>query len=174
VSTAPPVLHIYVPCNLGICAISRLRSAFSESGNCTPILRLRKFLDYVEHIQYMVLPTLVVCEYHWRSNFIQQGGSWILQSLILPHWTPYHPVLLTTSLIPRPFPPPVFDRLQYANTEGGRPERSRHVRLRQVDLSKKSMQSTFISWLICAAEIDFTTVEIDFYNRRKYMNIVKL
>jgi len=22
------------------------------------------------------------------------------------------------SLIPRPFPPPVFDRLQYANTEG--------------------------------------------------------
>ena len=22
------------------------------------------------------------------------------------------------SLVPRPFPPPVFDRLQYANTEG--------------------------------------------------------
>ena len=26
--------------NLGICAISRLRCAFSESGNCVPISRL--------------------------------------------------------------------------------------------------------------------------------------
>jgi len=25
---------------------------------------------------------------------------------------------LKISLVPRPFPPPVFDRLQYANTEG--------------------------------------------------------
>ena len=32
----------YVPRNLGICAISRLRSAFSESRNCVPISRLRK------------------------------------------------------------------------------------------------------------------------------------
>ena len=31
----------YVPRNLGICAISRLRSAFSESRNCVPISRLR-------------------------------------------------------------------------------------------------------------------------------------
>jgi len=27
-------------------------------------------------------------------------------------------VISTASLVPRPFPPPVFDRLQYANTEG--------------------------------------------------------
>ena len=33
------------------------------------------------------------------------------------------------SLVPRLFPPPVFDRLQYANTEGG----FGHVHLRQVD-----------------------------------------
>ena len=26
--------------------------------------------------------------------------------------------MLLVSLVPRPFPPPVFDRLQYANTEG--------------------------------------------------------
>ena len=26
-------------------------------------------------------------------------------------------------LVPRPFPPPVFDHLQYAKTEGGRPGR---------------------------------------------------
>jgi len=32
---------IYVLRNLGICAISRLRCAFSESRNCVPILRLR-------------------------------------------------------------------------------------------------------------------------------------
>ena len=31
----------YVPHNLGICAISRLRCAFSESRNCVPISRLR-------------------------------------------------------------------------------------------------------------------------------------
>ena len=34
--------HVSVPRNLGICAISRLRSAFSESRNCVPISRLRK------------------------------------------------------------------------------------------------------------------------------------
>jgi len=33
--------HVYVPRNLGICAISRLRCAFLESGNCAPISRLR-------------------------------------------------------------------------------------------------------------------------------------
>ena len=33
--------EVYVPHNLGICAILRLCSAFSESGNCVPILRLR-------------------------------------------------------------------------------------------------------------------------------------
>ena len=27
-------------------------------------------------------------------------------------------MLRQSSLVPRPFPPPVFDRLQYANTEG--------------------------------------------------------
>ena len=34
--------HIYVPRNLGICAISRLRCAFLESRNCVPISRLHK------------------------------------------------------------------------------------------------------------------------------------
>ena len=32
------------------------------------------------------------------------------------------------SLVPRPFSPPVFDRLQYAKTDGGRPRRTSHVR----------------------------------------------
>ena len=32
---------MYVPCNLGICAILRLHCAFSESWDCIPILRLR-------------------------------------------------------------------------------------------------------------------------------------
>ena len=32
------------------------------------------------------------------------------------------------SLVPRPFPPPVFDRILYAKTEGGRPGRKSHVR----------------------------------------------
>jgi len=32
---------VNVPCNLGICAISKLRCAFLESGNCAPISRLR-------------------------------------------------------------------------------------------------------------------------------------
>ena len=36
--------HIYVPCNLGMCAILRLRCTFSESGNCVPILRLQLIL----------------------------------------------------------------------------------------------------------------------------------
>jgi len=31
----------YVPHNLGICTILRLRCAISESRNCVPILRLR-------------------------------------------------------------------------------------------------------------------------------------
>jgi len=30
----------------------------------------------------------------------------------------YSCVCYIHSLVPRPFPPPVFDRLQYANTEG--------------------------------------------------------
>ena len=34
------VYNAYVPRNLGICAISRLRCAFLESGNCAPISRL--------------------------------------------------------------------------------------------------------------------------------------
>jgi len=33
--------HVYVPRNLGICAILRLRCAFLESENCAPISRLR-------------------------------------------------------------------------------------------------------------------------------------
>ena len=32
---------VYVPHNLGICAISRLHCTFSESRNCVPISRLR-------------------------------------------------------------------------------------------------------------------------------------
>ena len=35
--------------------------------------------------------------------------------------------LYSGSLVPRPFPPPVFDCLQYAKA-GGRPERFSHVR----------------------------------------------
>jgi len=38
-----------------------------------------------------------------------------------------------SSLVPRPFPPPVFDRLTVCKYGGGRPGRSRHVWLRQVD-----------------------------------------
>jgi len=30
-----------------------------------------------------------------------------------------HRYEVVRSLVPRPFPPPVFDRLQYANTGGG-------------------------------------------------------
>jgi len=33
---------VYAPHNLGICTTSRLYCAFSESGNCAPILRLHK------------------------------------------------------------------------------------------------------------------------------------
>ena len=35
------LMYVYVPNNLGICAVSKLRSSFSESGNCVPISRLR-------------------------------------------------------------------------------------------------------------------------------------
>ena len=35
---------------------------------------------------------------------------------------------LCSSLVPRPFPPPVFDPLQYAKLVGGRPGRKSHVR----------------------------------------------
>ena len=34
------VINVYVSRNLGICVNSRLRQAFSESGNCVPISRL--------------------------------------------------------------------------------------------------------------------------------------
>ena len=36
-------------------------------------------------------------------------------------------LLIHGSLVPRPFPPPVFDRFQYKNG-GGRPGRKSHVR----------------------------------------------
>ena len=36
-------------------------------------------------------------------------------------------LLSLVSLVPRPFPPPVFDRFQYENG-GGRPGRKSHVR----------------------------------------------
>ena len=37
-----------------------------------------------------------------------------------------HVMYFNDSLIPRPFPPPVFDRFQYKNG-GGRPGRKSHV-----------------------------------------------
>ena len=37
----PKKYYVHVPRNLGICAISRLRCAFLESGKCVPISRLR-------------------------------------------------------------------------------------------------------------------------------------
>ena len=36
-------INVYVPRNLRICAISRLRCAFSESWDCAPISRLRNY-----------------------------------------------------------------------------------------------------------------------------------
>jgi len=51
--------------------------------------------------------------------------------VFLKHHTGLHGEM--NSLIPRPFPPPVFDRLQDVYMEGGRPRRFRHVRWFQVD-----------------------------------------
>ena len=41
--------------------------------------------------------------------------------------------LTRASFIPRPFPLPVFDHLQYANTERGKPGRFGHMQLHEVD-----------------------------------------
>ena len=53
----------------------------------------------------------------WRDDKHKVTTSHTLQYLI---WRDdKHKVTTShTSLVPRPFPPPVFDRLQYANTEG--------------------------------------------------------
>ena len=38
---------------------------------------------------------------------------------LVSKWCNFILNILCISLVPRPFPPPVFDRLQYANTEVG-------------------------------------------------------
>ena len=42
---------------------------------------------------------------------------------------------IVPSLVPRPFPPPAFDHLQY-EIQRGRPGRSGHVRCHQVDTQR--------------------------------------
>jgi len=38
---------------------------------------------------------------------------------IYTEWTQFFLFMYSFSLVPRPFPPPVFDHLQYTNTGGG-------------------------------------------------------
>ena len=54
------------------------------------------------------------------------------------------------SLVPMPFPPPVFDCLQYANAEGeGRPGRSGHLWLYQRVHTKVSCPTGKVRGIIC-------------------------
>ena len=58
-------MHIYVPHNLRICAISRLHGAFSESWDCVPISRLHntraQSRDRVICMRNLWISTLPVC-----------------------------------------------------------------------------------------------------------------
>ena len=80
------IMGIYVPRNLGICAISRLRCAFSESGNCVPISRLRsQSWDYARRLRNL---KIAICERNglmgWERLSWLMENSWELSEMMMP------------------------------------------------------------------------------------------
>ena len=68
------------------------------------------FLQYSNHVKCVVIV--------WFPVSIPQL-SWLAVQIV---WTQ-----VTISSVPRSFPPPVFDRLKYAKTEGEDLEKESHV-----------------------------------------------
>ena len=69
-TSAPPTIHIHDLHNLGICTIFRLGCTFSESGNCIPILRLRKTV--AQSWDHKVRSTISkLCENLWLFLAVQ-------------------------------------------------------------------------------------------------------
>ena len=55
----------------------------------------------------------------FRGPLVEPGTTLpISKGTLTPEWKAACLTLIPSSLVPRPFPPPVFDRILYAKTEG--------------------------------------------------------
>jgi len=65
--------HVYVPHNLGICDISRLRCAFSESCDCVP-MRLRTIVarsrDCATIVRNLQIAQITHAHYSWHRSWL--------------------------------------------------------------------------------------------------------
>jgi len=60
------------------------------------------------------------CKASYGHEYLSQWVlQWVIAGLLVMNTDSFNmQQIIHFSLVPRPFPPPVFDRLQYANTEG--------------------------------------------------------